>query len=334
MNSDIKISVIIPTYNRARVLEKCIESLCSSQGVSKASYEIIVVDNASTDDTKERVGRVQRIHDSIDIFYKYEPVAGLLSARHSGAKTARGEILTFIDDDVTVDPLWLKSIRDTFEEIKECGILGGRSLPVYEIEPPKWLDTLWTVKDNIRMCGQLSLIDMGEDTIEISPLYVWGLNFSIKKELFLKLGGFNPDNIPSKLQRFQGDGESGLSYKAIEQNVKAYYNPAVLVHHHIPAQRLTKEYMYSRMFYQGVCDSYSKLRKYRQFSDLEERKAKRVSTKESASSEDALKDVMHNGYLDGYIFHQEEVKNDPKLFAWVIKEDYMDYDYNLFMESI
>ena len=330
----IKISVIMPTLNRATFVKDAVKSICKSKKITINQYEVIVVDNGSTDNTKDVCISLIEQFPEHNIVYVYEPIAGLLSGRHKGVEYAKGDILTFVDDDIIVDPLWLYSIDESFEKLSGCEMLGGRSLPKYESEPPSWLNNLWYKKDDMLMCGYLSLIDLGLKTKQINPRYIWGLNYSIKKETFLKLGGFNPDCMPTKLQRFQGDGETGLSLKAIDQNVKAYYNPNVLVYHLVPRTRMTKEYMYKRMFYQGVCDSYTKLRKYKKFSDIKERESRKIVLKQDISIEEQVKIMMHNGYLDGYIFHQKEVFNDKKLFEWVIKEDYFDYDYTKYMDGL
>ncbi len=101
------------------------------------------------------------------------------------------------------------------------------------------------------MCGWLSLIDFGEDEKLIPTGFVWGLNYSIRRTTLWRLGGFHPDNIPDEIQYFQGDGESGLSFKAEQLGMKALYQPGALVYHQIPASRLTYNYFERRAFTKG-----------------------------------------------------------------------------------
>src|SRR5262249_26769137 len=112
-----------------------------------------------------------------------------------------------------------------------------------------------------RTCGSLSLIDLGVVSKPADPCFIYGLNFSIRREVFQKCDGFHPDCIPQPLQRYQGDGETGLSLKIKEQKLLAHYHPSVAVTHIIPATGWTPKAFEPRAFYQGVCDSYTRIRR-------------------------------------------------------------------------
>jgi len=332
-------SLIIPTFNRADLLPLCLESI-KKLDYGKDLFEVLVVDNGSTDNIKDLVLSVFS-NSKINYRYFYEPEPGLLSGRHLGAKQAQGNIFVFLDDDVVLSKEFLKALSKAFED-KSVKLVGGKCLPRYLSSPPEWLNSLWTEKDGIRHCGYLSLIDQGDLAKESSPSNIWGLNFSIRRETFFELGGFNPDNIPKKYQRYQGDGESGLTRKIISKKYKALYHPNAFVEHLIPASRLTFDYFYNRQFYQGVCDSYTNIRnslnqtsweptflqkvKYKLKVFFSETKTERKSVEVNISPEvQKLNAVMKKGYQDGYNFHQSEVENDPSLIDWIKKENYLDY---------
>ncbi|AFY36210.1 glycosyltransferase family 2 protein [Calothrix sp. PCC 7507] len=336
----MEISIIIPTLNRASSLELAIKSFCL-QNCSPDNFEILVVDNGSTDNTKDITETARNAFPSHQIRYIYEPEPGLLSGRHRGALEAKGDILTFVDDDIEADPNWLQAIKESFDD-PTVQIVGGRNLPKYEVEPPEWLEWFWSDHPYGKLCGELSLLDFGEQIRDIDANYVWGLNFSIRKSTLFELDGFHPDCIPKHLQYLQGDGETGLTQKAKIKGYKAIYQPNALVFHNVSKDRMTYEYFDKRYFYQGVCDSYSLIRKnqdklkdvsflqknqdfFRKIKQLGKKIISIKSDKNIKNEKDALKARFHHSYQKGYQFHQNAVHKNPELLNWVLKKDYWDY---------
>ncbi|RAM51569.1 MAG: hypothetical protein C6Y22_10940 [Hapalosiphonaceae cyanobacterium JJU2] len=329
------ISIIIPTLNRASTLELAIKSFCL-QNLSPNQFEILVVDNGSNDNTKDIIEAAISKFPSHKIRYIYEPEPGLLSGRHRGALEAKGEILTFVDDDIEADVNWLRAIKESFDD-PTVQMVGGRNLPKYEVEPPKWLEWFWLEHPYGKLCAELSLLDFGDQVREIDANYVWGLNFSIRKSTLLELGGFHPDCIPKHLQYFQGDGETGLTQKANKKGYKAIYQPQALVWHSVSQDRMSYEYFEKRYFYQGVCDSYSLIREtegqLKHLSLIENIKAPLIRLKQASkklmsiqTEKDLLEERFHNAYQKGYQFHQNAVRQNPKLLNWVLKQDYWNYN--------
>lgn len=328
------ISIIIPTFNRAAQLARTLRSIAREVGAANP-VEVIVVDNGSTDTTAATYKTVRRDFPKHEWRYIYEPMPGLLSGRHCGAKEARGEILTFIDDDVVLSESWLDGLVHAFSN-PEVALVGGPSLPEYEAEPPEWLETLWHYDaDGRRTLFELSLIDSGPAVRPEDPLYVLGLNFSIRKVVFDCCGGFHPDCIPAALQRYQGDGETGLTLKVKEAGFCALYHPLVAVKHVIPASRMTIESFKRRGFYQGVCASYTSIRRDgaaplarpRSWEDVIRPLKRRLHQEYLLRKRDsrAIRVLMGWAHAAGYAFHQIEVRRDPKLLHWVTKPNYFDY---------
>ena len=338
------ISIIIPTYNNSRYLDIALKSVLKQS--YNNDYEIIVVDNGSTDDTREVVESLSKNNKYKKVRYFYDEVPGQLTGRHRGFKESNGDILVFIDDDIIADKDWLKSIYEAFKD-PSVMLVGGKGLPKYEIEPPAWLEWFWYRKGSINRCGSLSLSDLGSETREIDTLVISGLNFSIRKAALIDLGGFHPDVIPKKYQHFQGDGETGLGRKATERGYKAIYQPRALVYHQVPKSRMTYEYFDKRFYYQGVCDSYTDLRrKYGKYKPKKKtiksiipepikrpmRFVKSIISKPSFHyafkqypEERKLKERFKKAYHRGYDFHQKAVKNSPELLKWVLRDNYWDY---------
>lgn len=345
-NNNIFVSVITPTFNRANSLKRTIDSIVN-QTYSHEQYEILIVDNGSTDTTRDVVNSSIKAFPYHNIRYLFESTPGSLAARHRGALEAKGDIFVFIDDDILTDPKWLESICQTFNNDMEVQLVGGRNLPRYESKPPEWIDLFWTDLPCGRMCIELSLLDLGKKVRVVDANYVWTLNFAIRKKAFFDLGGFHPDYMPKQLQHFQGDGETGLTMKANELGYKAIYQPKALIYHNIPPGRMTYEYFDARYFFQGVCNSFTEFRSQHglykpnalQSSDMRVtgsyiEKAKknlrdiaRQFNKNDYTKylEQALRERFHTVFLDGYRFHQEAVKKNPDLLEWVIRDNYLDY---------
>jgi len=254
---EVEYSIIIPTCNRADNLKECLKYLSVVETPVKG-FEIIVVDNASSDNTKEVVLSFKDTLSNLNYFY--EPRPGLMMGRHLGCEKAIGKILCYLDDDSFVDKGWLLGVEKAFSN-QEVMFVGGPNLPKYEVDPPSWLDSFWIENEYGRVNGWLSLLDFGEQEKEVNPIYVFGCNFNIRKDIFIEIGGTHPDCIPKKLQRFQGDGESLISWEMLNRGRNALYSPAVKINHFIPASRLTLKYFCERAYYQGVCDSFTEIRR-------------------------------------------------------------------------
>ena len=343
----MSISCIVPTLNRSALLRNALRSLIN-QNVSQNLYEILVIDNGSTDDTKKVSHQIIGETPDRDIRYIFEPEPGLLAGRHRGVLEAKGELLVFVDDDIEATPGWLQAIFETFKS-SLVQIAGGRNLPKFEVEPPAWLESFWdATRAGGRFCGWLSLLDLGESELEIDPNYVWGLNFAIRRRALYDLGGFHPDCIPQELQRFQGDGETGLTMKARSHGYTAIYQPKATIYHTIPASRLTPEYFENRAYYQGVCDSYSNIRREgsgattdsvnvksfplryaRRIAGRVARYLKHFQDQAFVTAETveiaAIRQRVHRAYQAGYEFHQSAVRSSPEILAWVLRPDYWDY---------
>jgi glycosyltransferase involved in cell wall biosynthesis len=323
------VSAIVPTFNRSSSLRRTLESLATVRG---DELEILVVDNGSTDDTHAVYDEVAARHSARSWRYLEEPMPGLLSGRHAGAHAARGEICAFLDDDVRVAPTWLEALQESFRD-PAVALAGGPARPLFAVEPPPWLEYFWTEDAQGRSCTWLSLFDGGSTRKSLDPRYVWGLNFAIRRTVLFSHGGFHPDCIPKALQRFQGDGETGLSDAVLRAGLRTVYHPGQAVEHEVPAARLTSAYFEARAFYQGVCDSYAEIR---QRGNVGGRGwAWEMRTRLRAVARRWLRPVpleaaelragIDRAYVAGFRFHQSEARNDPALLAWILRLDYFDY---------
>ena len=304
------LSVIIPTRNRAALLYNTLESL-SKQTYPSDHFEVIVVDNGSSDATsevclhfKQRITQLKRI---------YVPNPGLHNGRHAGLKEAIGEILVYADDDIEALSTWLEGIAESFSD-PEIALVGGKILPKFECQPPEWVAALSKKTDSGWSLGWYSILDFGDRTHEIPHEYVWGCNFSIRKNVLQQAGGFHPDSVPQEIIKYRGDGETAVSIAVRDLGYKALYNPKASVYHVVSKKRLTPEYIYQRSYNQGISDSYTSIRTSRSYSDV----------KQYNSPANTINDIVNRGLVDGFNNHQQMAKSDENLLAWILKESYID----------
>lgn len=248
----MKASIIVPTYQRAQHLREAVASVVA-QNFPKDEYEILVVDNAPQA-TPESMVLCEPL-SSPPIRYVHEPCNGLHNARHAGARLAQGDILVYIDDDVSCPSGWLAALLAPYAD-SEVSCVGGRILPLYEAEPPEWLTDF---------SGFLSLLDRGDETKELGwPQDIYGCNFSIRKSVLIAVGGFNPDSFGDpRLIWYRGDGESGLLLKIYRAGYKVVYTPHGWLYHRVPKTRMTVQYLARRAFNQGLSDGFSAYRHHR-----------------------------------------------------------------------
>ena len=136
LDTAILISCIIPTFNRAESLHRTLLSLLE-QDFDSSKYEIIVVDNNSSDNTKEVVKELSTKH-KISIKYYCETKQGAYHARNSAFKLAKGDILYYTDDDMEIGKSVLQSLLKIFDFDPRIAVATGKVLPIWESEPPKW----------------------------------------------------------------------------------------------------------------------------------------------------------------------------------------------------
>src|SRR5262249_51187590 len=152
--------------NRSRELKLALESF-EKQTLARHLFEIIIVDNGSTDDTKSVVANLTK---KTKTRYLYEATPGLHIARHAGFREAVSDILVYVDDDIEAFPTMLDAIYRAFRD-DNVVLVGGKCLPKFESEPPQWLKTMWRPDaQGNRILSALSLIDLGEQPKEIDPL--------------------------------------------------------------------------------------------------------------------------------------------------------------------
>lgn len=333
----IQLSVIIPTRNRSSLLNLTLTSI-TKQSLPKDSFEVIVVDNGSTDDTKAIVDSFK--NKLPHLIYHYDDRPGLHVGRHDGYKLSNSDILVYADDDIEAFPTWLETIYEEFQD-KSTVLVGGKNLPKFENKPPFWILEMWYRLINEGHClYELSLIDFGEVRKEISPFYVFGCNYAIRKSVVHDAGGFHPDGVPIEMIRYRGDGESYVSRYISDNHLKTIYNPKASVYHQVPKGRMTVDYFCERAFRAGVERSYVYLRSKNGVEESQtslsiiKRLRNKLNIVLGFSSVKLLYNILQEigkteierqmirAERTGYDYHQKMYKNNKDLQEWVHKKDY------------
>jgi glucosyl-dolichyl phosphate glucuronosyltransferase len=232
------ISIIIPTYNHAKMLGLTIESF-TGQAYPKELYEIIISDNNSNDNIRDVVAEWQA-KSPVPIKYVFEKRQGVHYARNSAAKIAKGEILYYTDDDMIADSRLLEEMVKVFELDPMIGTATGLVLGKFDVEPPKWAS-------KYLINGYLSLTDKNkreELIISRDDCGVYSCHQAIKRDVFFKSGGFNPENTAGV---WIGDGETGLNIKIRALGYKVAYISKSVIYHMLPENRTTLNYLIKRI---------------------------------------------------------------------------------------
>ena len=242
MSAPCACSVVIATFNRAGELRRTLQSLATL--VTAGPWEIVVVDNNSTDSTREIVAEAAEAAP-IPVRYVHEPVQGRSAALNAGIAAARGEIIVTTDDDVRVEPDWLDQIGRAFERLR-CDYIGGRVLPLWSARPPAWLSDRsgphWAV---------IALLDYGPTPFELTSRMPLGVNMAFRRDAFDRVGGWDT-RIGRKAGTLLGQEVREWCIRARALGLRGYYAPDVVVQHVIPADRLNKRYFRRWFYWRGI----------------------------------------------------------------------------------
>jgi len=244
-----ELSVVVCTYNRSALLERTLKAFADVE--TDFSVELIVVDNNSSDDTG---GIVRSSTPGLEAKYTdrclFEPVQGLAAARNSGVAASKGDIVAFIDDDAVPCREWLKSIRDFFAHNSSADALGGPIEPNFEIPKPAWLTP--------PLESYYSILDLGTQVIPFpDKAFPFGASMAFRRSA-LSERPF-PEHLGRKGNILLSHEETAVFKGLIAKGRRIFYHPGMHVHHFIPKERLTEEWILDRLFYEGVSNALTRL---------------------------------------------------------------------------
>lgn len=245
------LSLILCTYNRDKYIYNVLKSIAGND-YPHTDYEIVLVNNNSTDDTESECKRFRQDFPGIRFNYCVETNQGLSYARNRGIQESKGDILVYVDDDALVNKEYLQTYADFFARNPDIAAAGGPIIPQYETEEPAWMSHY----TRQLVTGKLYL---GDKECEFPKnAFPGGGNAAYRKSVFDKIGLFNVE-LGRKGNSLIGAEEKDLFDKMTTIGIRFFYLPTAILYHIIPEKKLTQDY-FNRLTYSiGVSERYRTL---------------------------------------------------------------------------
>ena len=246
----MKFSIILCTYNRADLVTKTLNSLIN-QNFSKKKFEIVVVDNNSTDNTQNAVQKIVRLNPKASIYFFKERKQGKSHSCNKGIAESKNEFLIFLDDDELVNKDFLKLYEKNWKKFlkdKQIAMLGGKIHPYYKSLKAKKLHKIKTIEDWV-----LGLHQLGESIRELRfPDYLLAGNFSVKRSVAMKILGFNTNFGIRKWGFLFFADDLEFCYRLMKNGYKIVYLPEIIVFNLVTENRLDLKYQIKKYILGGI----------------------------------------------------------------------------------
>lgn len=235
MDNQLKVSAVICSYNRARFVVDAVDSIFK-QDFDKSRYEVIVVDNNSTDNVLELLADYKAQHPDYNFSYYVEHNQGVAYARSRGAHEAKGEIIMYLDDDSKAQPGWMKYTVDFFDQHPDVWSIGGKITPYFLTGIPNWYSKYFF--------GLVGNFNLGNaDKRLTGARYPCGANMAFRKKVFEDIGYFNTD-LGRKGKGLLATEEKDIYQRILNYGKKVYYLPEVEVLHAVESNKFDKNYVH------------------------------------------------------------------------------------------
>lgn len=230
----IRLSLVIATYNRAEQLMVTLGSV-AMQSAAPETWECIVVDNNSSDDTRQCIVAFAKQHSRLNIRYIFEKNQGLSHARNAGITASCGDIVAFIDDDERIVEEFITAYIELFDQHPDAMAAGGKIIAEYPTGRPRWMS-------HYTEQPIANPMDFGE-SVRLFPTgrIPGGGNMAMRRRLFDIVGVFNT-TLGRTGKRLLGGEESDLFERIARREYRVYYAPRAVMYHIIPAEKLTRDY--------------------------------------------------------------------------------------------
>jgi glycosyltransferase involved in cell wall biosynthesis len=240
----MELDVVIPTYNRQDSLKLTLNSLLAAEIPPGLKVLVTVVDNNSKDDTRLVVKQYQERFDG-RLGYQFETRQGRSAALNAGIAATSGDLVGMIDDDEEIDESWYKTIFEAFK-LKSVDFIGGPYVPNWSIPPPEWLPPEYG--------GVVGWVNGGDQVVPFDETYpgiLMGGNAVIKRSLLQQVGPYSTSLGRTAKHLLSGEDED-MYHRLLEVGARGLYRPDLIIYHHIPSDRLTKNYFRRWCFWRGV----------------------------------------------------------------------------------
>jgi len=244
----MEISVIICTYNRCESLKSVLYNLIEQEGISNINYEVLIIDNNSTDNTKAISEEFSKKYPGL-FRYFFEGKQGKTFALNKGIREAKGDVLAFTDDDVIIDKGWIASIIKAFDENKNCNAFGGRVNAILpnNLKIPKWIVKEGPYKN---IGGPLVEHNNGESIKSYHKKGMYaptGANMFFHKIIFEKYGYFK-EFLNERVKNIPMAEDTEYCFRLLRNKEEILYIPDAIVYHPVYIERLSKKYFRNYSF--------------------------------------------------------------------------------------
>lgn len=241
---ELRLSLIVATYNRADRITQCLDSIVE-QTAESASWEAIIVNNNSTDNTIEVVEQFIQQHPTHNIHLVTERKQGLSHARNCGIERAKAPIIAIIDDDEEVVPQYTEAYLNFFDQHLEVATAGGAIIAKYDSPPPHWLSPLTEIPiaNPIAPKGNIRPFPKGK--------IPGGGNMAIRRSAIEKYGVFDPE-LGRRGNQLLGGEESNLFERLRSGGEQIWLVPEAAIYHNISDDKLQRKYLDKLWFNIGV----------------------------------------------------------------------------------
>lgn len=237
----MRVSLVICTWNRCELLRQTLASLRELEVHTGQEWELLVVNNACSDATDEVIADYR---ERLPLRRLFEPELGLSRARNAAVRAATGDIVLFTDDDVRVDPAWMRAYLEAADRWPAAGFFGGRIEPRYAPEVPRWVK-----RHQLALAGMLSLRDLGSVSRRLAvDEFPFGPNMAVRRGALAR-ASFDERVGRRGNEQLRGS-ERSLFLRLQQQGVAGVWVPQAKVGHAIPRCRANLRYLW-RYFHGG-----------------------------------------------------------------------------------
>ena len=241
----MRLDIVIPTYTRARLLTRALDSLLAAERPRGLQVAVTVVDNRSTDDTAAVVQSFMPRFAG-NLHYVYEDKPGRSHALNAGIAATSGDLVGMIDDDEQVDHRWFVTIAAAFED-PATDFIGGPYLPVWGAERPPWLVSGYGSVVGWAECGDTILrFGPGCDAM------LMGGNAVIRRSVLERTGLYSVDLGRTSDGRLLSCEDEDMFARLLMVGARGFYRPDLIIFHYVAPERLTKRYFRRWCFWRGV----------------------------------------------------------------------------------
>jgi glucosyl-dolichyl phosphate glucuronosyltransferase len=238
------LDVLIPTYNRAALLTRTLESLLRAEEPASMPFVVTVCDNRSTDETPSVVAAYQDRFGA-RLRYLYEASPGRSSALNAAISATDGDLVAMIDDDEEVDRSWLRCIERVFRD-SATDFIGGPYVPRWTHAQPDWLPSGYG--------AVIGRVDSGPDVRQYGPRFdgmLMGGNAVIRRSVLARVGLYRTD-LGRTASRLLSCEDEDMFQRLLASGARGFYRPDLIIHHYVAPERVTKGYFRRWCFWRGV----------------------------------------------------------------------------------